>query len=371
MAKIRFAGSHIKVNKRMLDAVLKAGIDFYPDESDKCYAVQYVEKPIIPEGGYPGQVDDKGQPLDKVAYLAWLESLSTQMVLNSAFTHFIRIDANTTLPKLEAEIQRIFTPDVLTSADRFLAERGKLEREGFSKCRKMMAARERLGNGLVLPKGYNAEGLITETNNRFKGLGGELDGEGKILDVKPDTIDVGAAAIDREAGWGIEDHTIVAQANPANASGEITSNAIWLAEKTAATNIFIGAFYGNPVLTVRDSESIGDIAVGSKRTQFGLTINIESGDYWGCHDKSGAASTRIECDSTPNGGGAGHWWFLGECIDPSDSESFSTRADQDFSLYGEGEAAGWTGKISGVTNPAKVMGVDFFNIAEVKGVVSA
>ena len=32
---------------------------------------------------------------------------------------------------------------------------------------------------------------------------------------------------------------------------------------------------------------------------------------------------------------------------------------------------GWTGKISGVTNPAKVMGVDVANIAKVKGVASA
>lgn len=31
---------------------------------------------------------------------------------------------------------------------------------------------------------------------------------------------------------------------------------------------------------------------------------------------------------------------------------------------------GWTGKISGVTNPAKIMGVDVANIAKVKGVVS-
>ncbi len=32
---------------------------------------------------------------------------------------------------------------------------------------------------------------------------------------------------------------------------------------------------------------------------------------------------------------------------------------------------GWSGKISGVTNPAKVMGVDKANIAKVKGVASA
>jgi len=32
--------------------------------------------------------------------------------------------------------------------------------------------------------------------------------------------------------------------------------------------------------------------------------------------------------------------------------------------------AGWTGKISGVTNPAKIMGVDVANIHSVKGVVA-
>ena len=32
---------------------------------------------------------------------------------------------------------------------------------------------------------------------------------------------------------------------------------------------------------------------------------------------------------------------------------------------------GWTGKIAGVTNPAKIMGVDVANIAKVKGVASA
>jgi len=37
-------------------------------------------------------------------------------------------------------------------------------------------------------------------------------------------------------------------------------------------------------------------------------------------------------------------------------------------LHIEYTEAGWTGKISGVTNPAKIMGVDVANIAKVKGV---
>lgn len=37
-------------------------------------------------------------------------------------------------------------------------------------------------------------------------------------------------------------------------------------------------------------------------------------------------------------------------------------------IYTYSTATGWSGKISGVTNPAKVMGVDKTNIAKVKGV---
>lgn len=40
-------------------------------------------------------------------------------------------------------------------------------------------------------------------------------------------------------------------------------------------------------------------------------------------------------------------------------------------IIGDAPAAGWTGKISGVTNPAKIMGIDVANIAKVKGVASA
>lgn len=48
-------------------------------------------------------------------------------------------------------------------------------------------------------------------------------------------------------------------------------------------------------------------------------------------------------------------------------------ADDGTSRAGDTPAApvGWTGEISGVTNPAKVMGVDVANIAKVKGVASA
>ncbi len=48
--------------------------------------------------------------------------------------------------------------------------------------------------------------------------------------------------------------------------------------------------------------------------------------------------------------------------------SWTTEAEQDFLFEEWGEPLGWTGKISGVVNPAKIMGVDVANIAKVKGV---
>lgn len=327
----KFVGTHIHKD------LLKAGIAFYPSESDKSYAVQYVSVPIIPEGGYPGAVNEHSEPLDKDAYRAWIESLPTKMQLNPAFTHFIKIDPSITKPQLEAQIQEIFTPDVLTSADEFLSIRGTRtqERRGFSSYRKMMAVKKRLGNGLVLPKGYNAKGLITAANNKFKGLGGELDGKGKIIPIEPDTIDIGAAATDR---GGVDDvvFTIVNLENPANADGKITSCEIWINERFGVGDIYVGTFSASDfVLTVRDSESIGDRAAGSKQTASGLDITVETGDYIGKYDKN--EQEVFELDEE---GGQGILVFEGECIDPSDSETFTDDGGElsgfTLSLYGEG-----------------------------------
>ncbi|MBA7624194.1 hypothetical protein ES703_31601 [subsurface metagenome] len=357
--RFEFVGSHIKVNLKTLEAFLKVGVAFTAEEDkDESFPVQHIKKHVIPEGGYPGQtrvvpfetwdkIEENGEklyilripdegylvPADMDNYRAWFASLPTVWVTNPTFTHWLLTNPNTTLPQLEQEIQRVFTPDVLTSADRFLAERGKLEREGFSKYRKMMAARERLGNGLVLPKGYNARGLITAANNKFRGLGGELDGKGEVLHIPPDTITVGADATDRELAVGISLYTRIGKENPANADGEITSCEIWLSSKSDVADVWVGTFSASgDVLTVRDSESIGDIATGSKQTASGLEITVETGDYFGCFDKNDA-TVRIEFDLS----GAGVWEYHGECIDATDSQTFTLSLDRTMSLYGEGE----------------------------------
>lgn len=150
-------------------------------------------------------------------------------------------------------------------------------------------------------------------------------------------IDIGAAATDRDGYYYYHNNTLVEKDNPANDSGSITSCEIWVNYKAGTIDTWVGTFSasGND-LTCRDSESIGDIPVGSKQTISGLSITVVTGDYFGCHDK-GSSNVKIEKDDV---GGVGVWRFLGECIDPSDSETFTWASSWVFSLYGEGETAG-------------------------------
>ncbi|MBA7571170.1 MAG: hypothetical protein GH159_02280 [Dehalococcoidia bacterium] len=343
---VKFRGAHIQ------HGCLKAGIAVFPAEGDSSYALHYVPKPVIPEGGYPGAVDGRGIPIDEDDFRAWLESLPTRMELNPAFTHFIKINSDTSLPDLETEIQRIFVPDVLKSADAFLSTRGQDERQDFSRYRKMMAARERLGNGLVLPKGYDAKGLITAANNKFKPLGGELDGKGKILDIKPGTIDVGSAATDRGSSlylWNDSiERTAIDYNNAANASGEITSVKAWFLVADAGNSFKVGTFSdgGSGVFTCHDAELIGEATSGSEQTYSGLEVAISAGEYIGC-DGRGTAKLTIERDLS---GYSGVYYYEGDSLcDPEDSQTFSLFSGDAISLYGEGETAGVTEKSSSDT----------------------
>jgi hypothetical protein len=315
---VRFCGTHIQ------HGCLKAGIAVFPAEGDQAYARHYVPRPIIPEGGIP-------QGLEGNELRAWLSSLPTRMELNPVFTHFIRISPDTTLPQLETEVQRILTPDVLVSADAFLSDRTKTERRGFSQFRKMMAVPERLGSGLVLPKGYDARTLIAEANQKFKGLFGELDGQGKIVPIKPGTIDVGTAAVAR-ASEGMFPSTRILKENPANATGSITSVEIFAVSGYDLTDCEVAAFeeVGTNTFTTRDSEAVGSVTGGSKQVFSGLDMEVGSGDYIGITASGG----RLELDTS----GEGVWWHSGDQI-PCTDLTFSSYSGYTASLYGEGEEA--------------------------------
>lgn len=78
----------------------------------------------------------------------------------------------------------------------------------------------------------------------------------------------------------------------------------------------------------------------------------------------------------PNGSNSVCWrkddtdpsYLGGTTVWSADDSLYYAKDSEDFMFEEQGNPLGWTGKISGVTNPAKVMGVAVANIAKVKGV---
>ena len=153
--------------------------------------------------------------------------------------------------------------------------------------------------------------------------------------------------------------TWVNRDNPANLSGKITTIDITCFNDVTGLKVAIFENVGGNNLTARDVVVIGDLAAGLHEG-IAVDLDVEAGDYIGYYVATGNGS----CQTVT---GSGTWQLAGdhtECVDTT----FGTWTSVSY-LWGDGaEAAGWSGKISGVTNPAKVMGVDVANIAKVKGI---
>ncbi|KKL44896.1 hypothetical protein LCGC14_2361090 [marine sediment metagenome] len=179
-------------------------------------------------------------------------------------------------------------------------------------------------------------------------------------------IDIGLEAIDRSAVFNIAQYTVVGKDNPANDTGTITDVDIWLS--VGATNdVWFGTFSEGAanVLTCRDSESVGNVAAGSKQSFSGLDIDVVTGDYLGTYAKTSSAG--IERAAS---GFADVWTYLGEKIDPADSATFAVNADDGVSLFGTGSSVWAGGDVGGVAiaGIAKINGVALADITKVNGV---
>ena len=153
-------------------------------------------------------------------------------------------------------------------------------------------------------------------------------------------IDIGCPAIDRDYSWS-GGATQVNIGNPANASGKITSIEIWAS--TNLTDVKVATFFvesGNN-LSTRDSEVIGAVTAGAKRT-FEVDLDVQEGDYLGMYHVTGA----IEEDFS---GGEGLWNKVSDEI-PCENVLFSLAAGYVISLYGTGATVvGWEHKWNTLT----------------------
>ncbi len=68
----------------------------YLDQGDFGYHIHHVKIPVIPEGGYPGEVDAMGIPVDAKDYDTWVKSLPTVWQVNPFHNHFILAEPDIT-----------------------------------------------------------------------------------------------------------------------------------------------------------------------------------------------------------------------------------------------------------------------------------
>jgi len=170
-------------------------------------------------------------------------------------------------------------------------------------------------------------------------------------------IDVGALAIDRGSQLS-GGYTVIEESNPANLTGAITLVKIYA--ESAMLGVKVGIFYkrNGDTFSTRSNVTLGDIA--DDYTEHIVNLAVVAGDFIGIYFTGGTISRELT-------GGVGAWLHLADDI-PCTDVIFTHYDEHIYSLYGEGAELGWEGKISGVTNPAKVMGVAVANIAKVKGI---
>ena len=116
IARFNSTGTHIYKGD------LKIRVDLYPELTDKTYAQHYVSKPVFPPGGYPGERDTMGSPVDLVAYQAWEDALPHIVELNPCLCHFVKIDSALTRLQLVTQLKAIFDQATVSNLDTILSE---------------------------------------------------------------------------------------------------------------------------------------------------------------------------------------------------------------------------------------------------------
>ena len=76
--------------------MVQVRFSFYLKPTDARYDEHHIQVPVIPEEGYPGEVDAEGRPVDMDAYDDWIESLPKKWQNNPFHNHFIYVEPDAT-----------------------------------------------------------------------------------------------------------------------------------------------------------------------------------------------------------------------------------------------------------------------------------
>ena len=141
-------------------------------------------------------------------------------------------------------------------------------------------------------------------------------------------IDVGTEAINRPE-YASSGYTFIVVENPANASGTITTVALYVLN--AIANCEVGIFYNvsGTIFTSRSNAALPSyIAAGYSEHE--VSLAVETGDYIGIYFSGGDLDRH-------DAGGNGAWYVSGDNIPCTDLE-FTLSAGRTLSLYGTGES---------------------------------
>lgn len=322
-------------------------VSYYLDPLDLYYYKHYVY--VVDENspeyllGYPGKVNEIGEPLDQKQYDTWYSSLPRIWRNNPFHNHVLYFDADVTDEEIKAKI----------------AEAGNYFYQFWQYC---------WDNNLdFIPQWQKVKKDTVPTRQTF--IAGDLSPLNKLdclvkvqdiitrkdefgidtLTLEPvnlnigdkGTIDVGESASDRGNSM-TSGLTTIALDNPANADGTIDTVEVWAYSNISNMEVATFAESGGDYST-RDNETLGAVTAGSKQTFSGLDMDVVTGDFIGCYYTAGS----LERDGS---GYAGVMYKSGDYI-PSASNSYSLASGDTLSLYGTGtEAGGSTPTVS--TNAA-------------------
>lgn len=116
------SGTHIR------GGFLKIRLDLYPDPGDKTYWGQHILVPVFPKEGYPGEVNEIGEPLQPDHYDSWVASLPKEWRTNPCLCHFITVDAEITPRELRIIVSYIFDDWTIQKLDDALVQFDSLSR---------------------------------------------------------------------------------------------------------------------------------------------------------------------------------------------------------------------------------------------------
>jgi hypothetical protein len=318
---------------------IKLRLDFflYPTEPNYDKRHLFVVDWDSPEAqaGYPGAVDELGEPIDCAAYQAWEDSLPRVWVDTPLHTHFIHPDHTASDDDIRSEISRClsyfyaFHQHCWDSKLAFIGEWKKVSlREGEVRCRFTPGSSKdkkknesRLQDILDRPHDFDIDITAAAVGRPDLRIG------------EHGTIDVGTPAADFNSWSETNNYTQVEGANTANASGTIDSVECQC-NAAAIGNIVKGGILTespNNYLTPRDTEQLGG-AMAGYNLWTGLSIDVETGDVIGfvC---TNSKSVKLERNSS---GGTEKWYKPGDFP----TATYTNSSSQKLALYGTGTEGG-------------------------------